>query len=118
MGNNEQGKIERLTFYQELLADTIDAKRYPWYRMIVEKRLGKEEVDEVYELFNELGERKESLREAGMLDQTPLLLHYVGMLNSNLDPFMTANALNKQGYYESMTAELITMMEQNESQVK
>jgi hypothetical protein len=39
--DNNADKIERLTFYQQMLADTIDAKRYPWYHVIVEKEWGK-----------------------------------------------------------------------------
>ncbi len=118
MTDQDREKIERLSFYQQLLVRTMDEKEYPWYRMIVEKDLSEREVEDVYRLFKELEHKKEDLREAGMIDQTPLLLHYVGMLNLTLDPFMTANALNRQGYFKTLTAKLIEMMKAKESQIK
>lgn len=118
MNDQDREKMERLSFYQQLLIRTMDEKAYPWYRMIVEKNLSEGEVEDIYRLFKELERKKEDLREAGMLDQTSLLLHYVGMLNLTLHPFMTANALNRQGYFKSLTAELIEMMKEKESQIK
>ncbi|WP_349409591.1 DUF1878 family protein [Pseudalkalibacillus sp. SCS-8] len=111
-------RIDRLSFYQEILLDTINPIRFPWYRIIIEKGMERAEVEEVYALFEQLEERKENIREAGMLDMTPLLFHYVGMLNSDLDPFMTAKALHDQGIHKSLTAELIELMKEKEGAFK
>ncbi|MCF6136176.1 DUF1878 family protein [Pseudalkalibacillus berkeleyi] len=118
MNRSEEEKMERLMYYQQIMVDTIDPKRFPWYRFIVEAELGKDEVKEVYQLMKELEKEKESLREAGMVDQTSLLLHYVGMLNSTLNPFTTASALKQQGMFVDITAELLEMMKENESPTK
>ncbi|MCF6411038.1 YhaI family protein [Pseudalkalibacillus salsuginis] len=48
------------------------------------------------ELCRELEERgDELLREAGMV-LTPLLIHFAGMLNPEVDPYMTPMSFNKQ----------------------
>jgi hypothetical protein len=118
MKDDRQEMLNRLTFHQKLLVETIDADRYPWYRFIIERNLDEEAVRDVYALLQELEREGEKLREAGTLDRTPPLLHYVGMLHLTLDPFMTARALYEQGLYTKVTAELIELMKEKASQLK
>lgn len=110
----ERERVKRLEFYQRLLGETVDTNQYPWFRLVMERNLSEEEVKDVFELFRALETEKEELREAGLLDLTPLLLHYVGMLNHGLEPLLTAKALHHQGHFQELTDDLIRLMEKHQ----
>ncbi|WLD94075.1 DUF1878 family protein [Alkalihalobacillus sp. AL-G] len=107
---SEKENVKRLEFYQRMLGETVDAERYPWFRLVMEINLSEDEVTEVFNLFNILGKQKEELREAGLLDLTPLLLHFVGMLNAKLDPLITAKSLHHQGHFQELNNDLIRLL--------
>ncbi len=44
-----------------------------------------------------------------MVDMTPLFIHFAGMLNPEVGPYMTPMSFNKQRYFKSLTDELLKM---------
>lgn len=104
-----QDRIERLEFYQRMLLSMI-SKEYPFYKLIIEKGLNEKEMGEVFALCDELEQKLEEQREDGFLLFTPLLIHFVGMLNDKLEPVDTIKSLYNQGLYKDLMIELYEMI--------
>lgn len=97
METNEE-KLLRLEFYQDLFL-TITKSSYPFYALVVTHRLSRKEVEEIFQLCNELNDKYKKQKEEGFMNFFPLLTHFVGMLNYKLDPHKTIDALYEQGIY-------------------
>ncbi|OIJ21368.1 hypothetical protein BKP45_00895 [Anaerobacillus alkalidiazotrophicus] len=110
METNEE-KILKLEFYQELLLSVTNTA-YPFYSLIINNKLSKKEVEEIFYLCKHLNNEYEKQKEEGFVTFFPLLTHFVGMLNYKLDPFQTLGALHDQGIYRDLTNELIKASKQ------
>ncbi|OIJ11877.1 hypothetical protein BKP35_11300 [Anaerobacillus arseniciselenatis] len=105
METNEE-KLLRLEFYQELLLSLTNGA-FPFYTMVVNEKLSRNEVQEVLELCEKLNDEYEKQKEEGFITFLPLLTHFVGMLNYKLDPHKTIDALHKQGIYRNLMSEFL-----------
>lgn len=94
-------KLLRLEFYQNLLLSIADPS-HPFYAMIIKNQLSQKEVEEIYQLCNEITITYEQQKEEGFVTFTPLLNHFVGMLNYKLDPHKTIEALYSQNIYRQL----------------
>jgi hypothetical protein len=107
-------QIKRLEYYQSLLMEMLDIYKFPFYRLVMEEQLSEDETTEILTLCEELNQRFEEMREEGFVHYTPLLTHYVGMLNPKLNPLTVAQSLYDQKLYDAMMGHLIKMMKRNE----
>lgn len=98
-------RIERLEFYQRIFL-AMSAEEYPFYKLVIERGLNEKEMKEIYTLCEELDKTLEVQMEDGFIHYTPLLIHFVGMLNSKLDPLETIKALHKQNLYRTLMSKL------------
>lgn len=105
METNEE-KLERLEFYQELLLPVTKAS-FPFYALIVKNKLTKHEVNEIFDLCQQLENQYEKQKEEGFVTFAPLLTHFVGMLNYKLDPHKTIVALYEQDFYRGLMNEFL-----------
>ncbi|MBA2874801.1 YhaI family protein [Thermaerobacillus caldiproteolyticus] len=104
MGALEE-RIAKLEYYQSLLMEMIDETKKPFYHLVIQANLTKEEVDEVIELCEHLSKEYEKQKEEGLTIFTPLLLHFAGMLNPNLPLEKTVDALLKQQMFVPLMTE-------------
>ncbi|WLR51474.1 DUF1878 family protein [Bacillus tianshenii] len=102
MVESVEERLERLEFYQQLLLDVMKDKDYPFYQLVIEKGLSKEEVSDVCRLCGRLTKAYEEQKELGFVNFYPLLIHFAGMLNPKLHPDDTMNALYQQKMYISL----------------
>ncbi|MDC3417275.1 DUF1878 family protein [Aquibacillus salsiterrae] len=100
MGTN--GKMENLLFQIKLLTQTSDLKRFPFTKLVIQHQLTEEEYEEIFHLLDKLNDEFIQQKEEGFLNFEPLLLHFVGMLTTKLNPFETIDALKKEGHYPSL----------------
>lgn len=105
-----QDKINMLEFHNHLLLKMIDGKKFPFYALIIQKGITKKEMDDVFTLCEEVNQRFEMQQENGLVDDKPLLLHFVGMLNPKLPVKETIIALYEQNHYPALMAKLIDIM--------
>jgi Protein of unknown function (DUF1878) len=108
--NSFEKRLETLEYYQTLLLQMIDSNRFPFYRLVMEKGLSKEEIEDIYRLCNELSFLHEEQKAQGLVIFTDLLTQFVGQLNAKLDIVETVQALLKQGLYSSLMKELLVLM--------
>ncbi|MCT8139497.1 DUF1878 family protein [Anaerobacillus sp. CMMVII] len=111
METNEE-KLRRLEFYQEILLTVID-QSYPFYALIIKHELSKQEVEEVYQLCAKLDYEFTKQKEEGFVTFSPLLTHFVGMLNYKLEPHETIKALYDQDIYPELMALLTKIIHEN-----
>lgn len=105
-----EDQMRRMTFHHHLLLTIMDKSQYPFYALVVEKELCEDEMMHVFHLCEELHEEWESQKEEGLIDTVPLLLHFAGMLTPKLDIKETIEALDQQGYYRALMAQLRTAL--------
>ncbi|SES69633.1 Protein of unknown function [Oceanobacillus limi] len=89
-------------FHLQLLSKTIDLKKYPFTKLIIEKNITNEEYNDLLELLHVLNQKYELQKEEGLLDFSSLLINFAGMLNEKLHPDETILALKKEGYYHDL----------------
>jgi len=107
-------RMEKLEFHQQLLLKMADTSDYPFYKIVIEKGISRGEMEEVFSLCEEVNQRFEELKEEGFVGFSPLLIHFVGMLNPKLNPKETIAALYEQGYYRALMTELVALIEEVE----
>lgn len=97
----EEGK-DKLAFYQQLMLQMVDKDKYPFYYLIIQNGLSKQQMDEIFALCDELYIKLKEQRELGFVHFTPLLVEFVGMLPHILNVKETVLALKKQKMYEDL----------------
>ncbi|GAA0596140.1 hypothetical protein GCM10009001_10300 [Virgibacillus siamensis] len=105
---------ETLSFHLQLLSRVINMEHYPFIKLVVENNITHGEYRQLMQLLTELNSRYETQKEEGLLDFTPLLVHFAGMLNEKLDPNTTIFALKKEGYYPSLIDAFINVLARSE----
>ncbi|WP_077324981.1 DUF1878 family protein [Virgibacillus siamensis] len=114
------GEINDTTsFHLQLLSKVIDMQQYPMIKLMIENNITEAEFNQLLQLLADLNEKFEIQKEEGLLDFTPLLIHFAGMLNEKLDPDTTILALKKEGHYPSlMNAFIEVLNESKESELR
>lgn len=102
-------QMDKVVFYQRLLAEMVSGERFSFYKLIIEKGLSEAEMLEVVRLVDELNERFEEQKEMGYIHFSSLLIHFAGMLNPKLKPAETIAALKKQGINKNLMATLMPL---------
>ncbi|MCD5324960.1 DUF1878 family protein [Pontibacillus chungwhensis] len=93
---------KKIAFHVQLLANSEQMKDYPFTKMLIERGVTEEEWQEVMALLATLDARFHEEAEEGLLDFTPLLIHFAGMLNMKLHPDEAILAIKKEGYYSEL----------------
>ncbi|WP_010283529.1 DUF1878 family protein [Bacillus timonensis] len=98
-------RLERLEYYQTLILKLLDDKLSPFYKLIMEAKLTKREVEQLFNTCEELSKEYKIQKAEGLISFTPLLTQFVGMLHPSLDPRTTINALAKERKYTPLMNE-------------
>ncbi|MFD2042773.1 DUF1878 family protein [Ornithinibacillus salinisoli] len=107
-------KNDLASFHLQLLTKTIDLKKYPLTRLVIEKNITNEEYKELFQLLHTINEEFEAQKEEGFLNFSPLLIHFAGMLNEKLNPDETIHALKQEGYFVELMEVFINLIVERE----
>jgi hypothetical protein len=108
-------KMKRLEFQQALLLEMVDFSKYPFFGLVLKNGLSELEMKEVIGLCEELEQKYYQLKEEGFVHFTYLLTHFVGMLNTKLDPLDVAEAMFKQEMFAPLMMEFIKLLKEQRS---
>ncbi|WP_010093721.1 DUF1878 family protein [Ornithinibacillus scapharcae] len=111
MNNNEADNLA--TFQIQLLTNIIDIKKFPFTKLIMERRVTEKEYTELFEMLERLNMEYRQQKEEGLLDYSTHLMRFVGMLTEKLDPTETILALECEGYYPELLGEFIRLIHKN-----
>ncbi|TLS38054.1 DUF1878 family protein [Pseudalkalibacillus caeni] len=103
-------RLERIEFHQRLLAKMHTMEKVPFYRLVIEKGLTEDEMNEVLDLCEEVNQRFKKQLEEGLVSHTTLLIHFVGMLNVKLAPKETVESLYEQGIFPELMKKLAAII--------
>lgn len=93
------------TFHLQLLTNTIDTKKFPFTKLILERNVSEEEYAELFRQLEQFDlEYKEQLEE-GLLDYSSLLIKFATILTKKLPPKETVSALLQEGYFPELMEE-------------
>jgi hypothetical protein len=98
-------RIAKLEYYHSLLLQMVDIEKKPFYYLIMQAGLTKEEVDETLKLCETLSEEYAKQKAEGFVVFTPLLTQFAGMLHPNLPLEQTIEALLKQQMFVPLMSE-------------
>ncbi|MBP3040449.1 DUF1878 family protein [Bacillaceae bacterium Marseille-Q3522] len=92
-------KMNRLEYHQSLLLEMIPYSSCPFYRLIIENSLSKNEVEEFHQLCQMLSELLEVQRSEGFVYFKPLYKEFSEKLNKRLPADEVIHACLKQKLY-------------------
>jgi hypothetical protein len=102
-------------FHLHLLSKLIDMEQYPFMKLVIANNISYQEYRDLMQLLELLHTQFKAQKEEGFLDFTSLLVHFAGMLTEKLNPDETIFALKKEGYFPSLLAAFIHIMETDRS---
>lgn len=105
-------RLDTLEYYQTLLLQMIEPNRCPFFRLVMEKGLTREEIMEIYKVCDELTVLHEEQKAQGLVIFTDLLTQFAGQLNEKLSIDETIQAMAKQGLYSELMNDLISLIKQ------
>lgn len=111
--NSLEKRLETLEYYQTLLLKMIEPNHFPFYRLVMEKRLTREEIEELYSLCNDLSLLHEEQKAQGLVIFTNLLTQFAGQLNAKLEIDETVHAMANQGLYSSLMKDFLFIMKES-----
>jgi hypothetical protein len=111
--NSLEKRLETLEYYQTLLLQMIEPNRFPFYRLVMEKRLTREEIEELYSLCNDLSFLHEEQKAQGLVIFTNLLTQFAGQLNAKLEIDETVYAMSNQGLYSSLMKDFLFIIKES-----
>ena len=111
--NSLEKRLETLEYYQTLLLQMIEPNQFPFYRLVIEKRLTREEIEELYSLCNDLSLLHEEQKAQGLVIFTDLLTQFAGQLNGKLEIDETIHAMSNQGLYNSLMKDFLFFMKES-----
>jgi hypothetical protein len=108
--NSLENRLETLEYYQTLLLQMIEPNHFPFYRLVMEKGLNRQEIEEIFTLCRGLSILHEDQKAQGLVIFTDLLTQFAGQLNSKLDISETVQAMLNQGLYNSLMTDFLALM--------
>ncbi|WP_163529633.1 DUF1878 family protein [Halobacillus ihumii] len=99
-----------LHFQVHLLLNVKEMKHYPFTQMVVNHGLTEAEYLETIRLFEELEHTYEQNQEDGLIDHSPLLIHFAGMLCYKMPVEATIMAMYEENIHPSLTDRLLKLI--------
>ncbi|CEE01020.1 MULTISPECIES: DUF1878 family protein [Bacillaceae] len=98
-------RIERLEYYQQLLLEIVNTNDYPFTKLIIQKKLGPEEVLEFQHLCEYMNNKLQEQKAEGLLYFYPLLKEFSDKLNRKLEVKETVESCLQQYLYVELMTE-------------
>jgi len=102
--------LNTVSFHLHLLSKAINADKFPFTKMVIDKELTEKEYNALFQLLRRLDEDLKIQKSEGLLDFTSLLIHFAGMLNWKLSLHETIYALKDEGHYPELMAALMRIL--------
>ncbi|WP_018662336.1 DUF1878 family protein [Heyndrickxia acidiproducens] len=102
-------RLERLEFYQKLLLKMIESNQNAFYRLVIEKQLSKQDVEQFFALCEQLKQELEEQKADHFVFFYPLFTKFKDRLHKKLQPDEVIAACLQQGLYP----ELMKVLERN-----
>jgi Protein of unknown function (DUF1878) len=99
-------RLETLEYYMSLFMKMMNIEMYPFYKLVMEKGLMKEEIEEVFRICDELAKEHKEQKAQGFVYFENLLTLFAGQLTPKLDVNETIDALYLQGLYTELMKDL------------
>ncbi|MFD2924343.1 DUF1878 family protein [Halobacillus naozhouensis] len=99
-----------LHFQVQLLMNVKKMKHYPFTQMVIKYGLTEAEYLETIRLFEELEHTYEQDQENGLIDHSPLLIHFAGMLCYKLPVEGTIMAMYEEKIHPNLTDQLLKLI--------
>lgn len=99
-------RINRLEYHQSLLLKMNQASSAAFYKLIIEKSLGEEDVKQFYTLCDKLSKDFEEQKAEGFVHFHPLFKKFTMMLHCGLQTEEVIAACITQGIYLPLMTEL------------
>ncbi|ASS89379.1 DUF1878 family protein [Aeribacillus pallidus] len=99
-------RLETLEYYMSLFMKMMNIEMYPFYKLVMEKGLMKEEIEEVFRICDELEKEHKEQKAQGFVYFENLLTLFAGQLTPKLDVNETIDALYLQGLYTELMKDL------------
>jgi hypothetical protein len=106
MRDTYEKRIESLEYYVSLMMIMMDTNRFPFFALIIQKGVTKEEVEYLLAKCEELSEEMDKQKREGLLWFYPLLLSFKEALPAKLSVLETIKALEEQGLHTQLMFEL------------
>jgi len=100
-----QKKLETLEYHQELLLQILENPREEFSKLIVRRKLSREEVEALFRLCEEMSIKMEEQKAEGLVYFAPLFQEFSFRLNQKLDARETVEALRKQELFSPLMDE-------------
>jgi Protein of unknown function (DUF1878) len=106
MRDTYEKRVETLEYYMSLMMTMMDTRKFPFFALIIQKGITKEEVEYLLAKCEALSEEMTKQKREGLLWFYPLLLSFKEALPANLSVLETVKALEEQGLYTQLMFEL------------
>lgn len=100
--NKLEERLERLEYHQKLLLKMVQAPDYSFYRLVIEKNLTEQEVEEFLSLCSRLNMEFKKEKEEHFVFYAPLFQDFKKQLNIRLQPKEVIEACMKQKMYPEL----------------
>jgi hypothetical protein len=104
-------RIERLEYHQQLLIQLVDHTKKTFTKLIIQKNLGPEEVEEFHRLCEYLNKKMKEQKAEGFLYFHPLLKEFSEKVNKKLDVHETIECCLNEGLHLELMREFIKYLE-------
>ncbi|MEJ6527525.1 DUF1878 family protein [Exiguobacterium sp. USCH10] len=99
-------KVEHLSYQMKILLEIVDWTERPFEYEVIRANLTKQDVEAFYQLLEDIRARQNEQMRYGFTSIEPLLVHFVGMLDSRLDVKTILGACVRQGIELDVTEPL------------
>ncbi|MFD2208423.1 DUF1878 family protein [Virgibacillus halophilus] len=96
---------DQIAFHLQLLMNIIDFSRYPFTKMIIENRVGRQTYQDLMEKLYELEQQYQYQKEEGLLDYSSLLQEFTAHLPRQLTAEETLAALKAENICPMLISE-------------
>ncbi|MCA1061945.1 DUF1878 family protein [Rossellomorea sp. AcN35-11] len=100
--NELMRRIEKIEYYQRLLAEMIPENGYPFHRLIIQKGLSEGEVQEFLLTCDKLSMKLEKQKAEGFVYHTPLFKEFEEGLHSKLKVHEVVDSCLAQDIYPAL----------------
>ncbi|MFD2681042.1 DUF1878 family protein [Bacillus seohaeanensis] len=99
-------RLEKLEYYQKLLAEMVSKDRYPFYCLIIEHGLTKQEVESFYQLCDRLNKKRKEQKAEEFVYYTPLFKEFQLNIPVKLNVVEVIESCLKQKIYTNLMLQL------------
>ncbi|MBM6617210.1 DUF1878 family protein [Bacillus suaedaesalsae] len=92
-------RLERLEYYQKLMIDLVEKAKWPFHQLIMVRQLTEHEVNELFQLCENLTHEYKQQKAEGFISFSPLLHIFKQYLNPKLSCLEVIIAMEQEQLY-------------------